>query len=144
MRHDLEQAAGWVLAHLIGEAVRYPWPAAVIGLLGVIYVIRRMPARRAVESGAVAVVGTSGAPIAAAVITAALAGVIGVAWFMHQKPAAAAAAPKPVITQKIVRPVVIQHITHVAASSHTGLYVLIGVVAFLLVGLVLKLTGRAG
>ena len=141
MRHDLEQAAGWLLSFIAREAVRYPWPSAVAGLLLVIYVIRRMPARRPVVGESSPTVIVPGVAIGAVVIAAAIG---GVAWFMHQKPAVAAAAPKPVITEKIYRPVVVQHITHVAASSHTGLYILIGIVAFLVIGAVLRLSGRAG
>ena len=143
MKADLMHAAGWVLAFVAREAVRYPWPAAVVGLLAVIWVLRKLPSGGSggqVAPGATAKVVVPGVAIAGMVIAAAI-------WFTrsHATPAVAAApVPTPVITQKVVHPTIVQHITHVTAASHTGLYVLIGIIAFLVVGMVLRLNGRAG
>jgi hypothetical protein len=143
VKNDLMHAAGWVLAFAWREAVRYPWPAAVVGLIAVIWVLRKLPSGsssgQASSSGPAKVV-VPGVAIAGMVIAAAI-------WFTrsHAAPAVAAApVPTPVITQKVVHPTIVQHITHVTAASHTGLYVLIGIIAFLVVGMVLRLNGRAG
>ena len=142
MKADLMHAVGWVLAFVAREAIRYPWPAAVVGLLTVIWVLRKLPrgsSTQASSSGPAKVV-VPGVAIAGMVIAAAI-------WFTrsHAAPAVAAApVPTPVITQKVVHPTIVQHVTHVTAASHTGLYVLIGIIAFLVVGMVLRLNGRAG
>jgi hypothetical protein len=74
--------------------------------------------------------------------------VAGAVWYvMTRHPAAAkvATVPTPVITQKTIVRNVVQHVTHItAAPSHTGLYILVGIIAVLVVGMVLRLNGKAG
>lgn len=126
MRHDLEQAAGWLLAFGVREAIRYPWPSAVVGLLAVIWVLRKLPRdARSIASSAepnVVVVRTGMGLLGIGVIAA-------VGYYVirgHATTPKAAPAPTPTITQKVLHPTIVQHITHVAAApGHTGLYVLI-------------------
>jgi hypothetical protein len=145
MTHDLEHMAGVILAFAVREAIRYPLYATIAGLIGVIWVIRRLPS------------GGGGAPAGAPVRSGSAMGFMGLMatitafvaallfFFSYRGKAPAVAAPKPVITQKVVRPVIVQHITHVtAAPSHTGLYLLIALIAVLLVGMVIRLNTRSG
>lgn len=142
MKNDLMHAAGWVLAFAWREAVRYPWPAAAVGLLAVIWVLRKLPSGgRSITSSAepnVVVVRTGMGLLGIGAIIAA-----GYYALHRSTPAVAAApVPTPVITQKVVHPTIVQHITHVTAQSHTGLYVLIGIIAVLIVGAVLQLNRK--
>jgi hypothetical protein len=140
LAHGAEHFAGWVLTGLLHLAVRYPWPALVIGLLAVIYVLRKLPhgSSTPVSSSAPAKVIVPGAAIAGLAVAAAI-------WFTRSPAApvvAAAPVPTPVITQKVLHPTIVQHITHVTAQSHTGLYVLIGIIAVLVAGVVLQLARK--
>jgi hypothetical protein len=140
MKNDLMHIGGWLLAFAWREAVRYPWPAAVVVLLAVIWVLRKLPSGGStqVASSGPAKVVVPGVAIAGMAVAAAI-------WFTrsHAAPAVATApVPTPTITQKVLHPVIVQHITHVTAQSHTGLYVLIGIIVFLLVGMVLRLNSE--
>jgi hypothetical protein len=140
LMHFAGTFAGWAALSVGHLAVRYPWPAAVVALLAVIFVLRRLPRG---SSGS-----SSSAPSPSVVVPGvAIAGmaVAAAIWFTrsHAAPAVATApVPTPTITQKVLHPVIVQHITHVTAQSHTGLYVLIGIIVFLLVGMVLRLNSE--
>jgi hypothetical protein len=119
MKADLQHAAGWVLAWAAREALRYPLYAIIIGLLAVIAVIRR--GRGTSPSGETpTVIVRNGAGLLGVAAIAAIAGVAYYVTRSHATPKAAP-APTPVITQKVVHPTIVQHITHVTAAHASGI-----------------------
>jgi len=143
MKRELGHWGAAILAFAVREAVRYPLYATIAALVLVIWVILKVRRGGGSAAEAPVVVNRNGAGLLAA------GGLVaGAVWYvMTRHPAAAkvATVPTPVITQKTIVRNVVQHVTHItAAPSHTGLYILVGIIAVLVVGMVLRLNGKAG